>query len=200
MTTATFPYTRWERLVHLGLVGFGLTAFLTGEFAEDGTASAGYLLHAYLGLSLAAFAALRMIQGVAGRRPMRFSTWSPLSRRQWRLALDDLRSLLRFRPAERGMHEGIAGLVQAFGLAVFAWMGLTGTAMFLLADGPAHGLLKAVEEVHEIGEALIPAYLALHGGAVLLHSLSGHPVWQRMFSARRAGAEGAADRAQITSA
>lgn len=82
------------------------------------------------------------------------------------------------------MHEGLAGLTQAFGIALFAWMGATGTGLFLLGGGPESGLFEIVEEVHEIGEALIPVYLALHVGSVVLHSLAGHPVWQRMWTFR----------------
>ena len=80
------------------------------------------------------------------------------------------------------MHEGLAGLTQAFGIALFAWMGATGTALFFLAGGPNGGLLGFVEEIHEIGEALIPLYLTLHVGSVILHSLAGHPIWQRMWT------------------
>lgn len=178
-------YRLWERAVHLGLAAFGITAFLTGEWAEDGTASLGYLLHAWLGLSLAAFALLRVVEGLIGRRPMRFAAWSPFDRRQWSLALEDLRALLRLEVPSRPMHEGIAGLVQAFGLAVFVWMGLTGTAMYFLA-GASHDVYEVVEEVHEVGEALIPLYLCLHVGAVLLHTVAGDPVWRRMFTLDRA--------------
>jgi len=184
MATHDYSYPLYAKILHVGMAGFGILAFLTGEFAEDGTASLGYLLHAYLGLSLATFVLLRVLRGLAGRGPLRFSGWSPLSRRQWQLAIDDIGSLVRFQVPERGMHEGLAGLTQALGLLIFAFMGATGTAMFLLAGGPGSGLYEAVEEVHELGEALIPLYLALHVGSVLVHSLAGHPIWQRMWKFR----------------
>jgi len=182
----TTNYRLWERGMHLGLAAFGIAAFLTGDWADDGTNSTGYLLHAYLGLSLGAVALLRVAEGLTGRRPMRFSSWSPFDRRQWELALTDLRQMARFRLPERGMHEGLAGLVQAFGLAVFAWMAATGTAMYFMVGSLSHDSYELLEEVHEIGEGLIPAYLVLHVGAVLLHSISGDPVWQRMFTLRSA--------------
>lgn len=178
------PYRGWEQLLHLGIAALGITAFLTGELAEDGPGTAGWLLHAWLGLALGTALLLRLATGLTGRRPMRFTSWSPFSRRQWRLAAADLRALLRLQTPRRASHEGLAGLVQIFGLALFCWLAATGTALYL-ASGANVGWL---EEAHEIGEGLVPAYLGLHVGAVLLHSLAGDPVWPRMFPwfARRA--------------
>jgi len=183
-TPSRTGYTFLERIVHLSLAAFGITAFLTGEWAENGAASTGYLLHAWLGLTLAAFVLLRALEGLIGRAEMRFSTWSPFSRRQWTMALEDLHSLVRLEIPDRRMHEGLAGLVQAFGLTVFAWMGATGTAMYFLTGRLAHDAFELLEEVHEVGEALVPMYLSLHVGAVLAHSLAGHPVWRSMFPLR----------------
>ena len=92
--------------------------------------------------------------------------------------------LLRLKVPDRGMHQGLAGLTQAFGLMVFAWMALTGTAMFLLAGAPGGDAFELVEEVHELGEALIPLYLTLHVGSVVAHSAVGNPIWQRMWKFR----------------
>lgn len=188
MSDTNYSYPLYAKILHVGLAGFGITAFLTGEFAEDGTGSLGYLVHAYLGLSLATFVLLRVLRGLGGSGPLRFSGWSPFSRRQWQLAADDVRSLWRLKVPERGMHEGLAGLTQALGLIIFAFMGLTGTAMFFLANGAESALFETVEEVHELGEALIPLYLTLHVGSVLVHSMAGHPIWQRMWKFRRNGA------------
>jgi cytochrome b len=185
MANQNYSYPLYAKILHFGMAGFGITAFLTGELAEDGSNSLGYLLHAYLGLSLATFVLLRLLRGLIGSGPLRFSDWSPISRHQWGLALQDSGSLLRFRVPERGMHEGLAGLTQAFGIAIFALMGATGTGLFLLGGGPESGLFEVVEEVHEVGEALIPLYLALHVGSVLLHSLAGSPIWQKMWTFRR---------------
>ena len=80
------------------------------------------------------------------------------------------------------MHEGLAGLTQAFGIAIFGWMGATGTGLFLLGGGPEGELFEVVEEIHEVGETLIPLYLALHVGSVLMHSLAGNPIWRRMWT------------------
>jgi len=184
MQTQSYTYPLYAKVLHIGMAAFGIAAFSTGEFAEGGGESLGYLLHAYLGLSLATFILLRSVRGMAGSGPLRFSGWSPFSRRQWALAAQDLRSLRQFEVPERGMHEGLAGLTQAFGLLVFGWMALTGTGMFFLTGGPESALLEAVEEVHEIGEALIPLYLTLHVGSVIVHSMAGNPIWKRMWQFR----------------
>jgi cytochrome b len=182
MANQDYTYPLYAKILHFGMAGFGIVAFLTGELAEDGSNSLGYLLHAYLGLSLAVFVLLRLLRGLIGSGPLRFSDWSPISRHQWKSALQDIRDLLRFRVPERGMHEGLAGLTQAFGIAIFGWMGATGTGLFLLGGGPEGELFEVVEEIHEVGETLIPLYLALHVGSVLMHSLAGNPIWRRMWT------------------
>ena len=187
MTNHNYTYPLYAKILHFGMAGFGIAAFLTGEFAEDGSNSLGYLLHAYLGLSLGMFVFLRLLRGLIGSGPLRFTDWSPISRPQWKSALQDIRDLLRFRVPERGMHEGLAGLTQAFGIAIFGWMGATGTGLFLLGSGPESQLFEVVEEIHEIGEALIPLYLALHVGSVLMHQLAGNPIWRRMWTFKEKG-------------
>ena len=184
MEKQSYTYPLYAKILHMGIAAFGITAFLTGEGADDGSQSWGYLLHAYLGLSLATFILLRLLPGFIGSNPLRFSNWSPFSRDQWVLALQDLRSLLRLSIPERGMHEGLAGLTQAFGLLVFGLMAATGTGLFLLGGGPESDLFEGIEEVHEVGEALIPLYLALHVGSVVVHSLAGSPIWARMWKFR----------------
>jgi cytochrome b561 len=181
MASHDYSFPLSAKILHGGMAIFGVTAYLSAELAENGSSSSGYYLHAYLGLSLTAFILLRIFRGFSGPEPMRFSGWSPFSSRQWSLALQDVRSLIQLRVPERGMHEGLAGLTQAFGLALFGWMGLTGTGLFLLDDNPKATLFEIVEELHEIGESLIPLYLALHVGSVLVHSMAGKPIWQRMW-------------------
>jgi cytochrome b561 len=187
MVSKDYSYPWYAKLLHLGMACFGIAAYLTGELAEDGYNSPGYLIHAYLGLSLATFALLRVLRGFVGPGPLRFADWSPLSRRQWTMALQDLGNLVRLRVPERGMHEGLAGLTQAFGIAIFAWMGATGIGLFLLGDGPETELFEVVEEFHEVGEALIPLYLALHVGSVIVHSLAGNSIWRKMWTITKTG-------------
>jgi cytochrome b561 len=175
-------YPAYARLIHLGMAVFGIAAFLTGELAEDHGASTGYLLHAYLGLSLAAFILIRVCMGFTRSTALSFKGSSPFSRVQWQYALEDFRALLKLQVPERDRHQGLAGLVQAFGLIVFAWMALTGAGLYILGNGAESELFEALEEVHEVGESLIPLYLVAHVGAVLLHSLGGHPVWKKMFT------------------
>jgi cytochrome b561 len=81
------------------------------------------------------------------------------------------------------MHVGLSGLVQTVGLGAFAWMALTGSLMFFcLTPGyKARGFLHLVKEMHEAVMWLIPIYLGIHVGAVLLHALAGDHRWQRTF-------------------
>ena len=182
MSVENYTYPNYAKLLHLGLAAFGIAAWLTGELAEDGTGSTGYLLHAYLGLSVGVFIVLRLVAGFGSRGALSFSGWSPFSPRQWSLALQDVRGLLQFRLPERVSHQGLSGLVQVFGLALFGWMALTGTGLFLLGGGPETDVFELLEELHEVGEALIPLYLATHVGAVILHTLAGDAEWKRMFA------------------
>ncbi|MEJ2089742.1 MAG: cytochrome b/b6 domain-containing protein [Gammaproteobacteria bacterium] len=177
-----YSYPLYARFLHAGMAVFGVTAYATSEFAEEGTG--GYLLHAYLGLSLAGFVLVRVVAGLSQRPALGFAGWSPLSRGQWKLAVDDLRRLVRFDVPERGMHEGLAGLTQAAGIALFAWMGATGTGMFVLDTGSKSDVFEALEELHEVGESLIPIYLILHVGSVVVHGFAGHPIWRRMWTFR----------------
>lgn len=184
MTNHNYRYSLYAKILHAGMAIFGITAFLTGEIAENGTGSTGFYIHAYLGLSLTLFVIVRIMSGIGGSESMRFSSWSPLSHRQWQLASRDVRSLIQLKVPERGMHEGLSGLTQAFGLILFSWMGATGTGLFLLNEDQQRAPFEIIEELHEVGEALIPLYLALHVGSVLVHSLAGRPIWQRMWKFR----------------
>jgi cytochrome b561 len=73
--------------------------------------------------------------------------------------------------------------VQTFGLAAFAWMAATGSlmALFLTPGRKAGGFVHAIKELHELGPWLIVAFLAIHVGAVALHTLAGKNLWRQMF-------------------
>lgn len=188
MAMPTDGYKYFDRFVHLGLAAFGVAAYLIalGEGAEhhyQRSQSFGYLLHAYLGFTVGFFIVLRLLRGMAGPAGMKFRQWLPLHGEQWRLIAEDLRGLTNLRVPDRQSHEGIAGVVQVFGLAIFAWMALTGTGLFVIDQLDAgKALWRSMKEAHELGETLIPVFLGLHVGAVILHSVIGRPVWPRMFS------------------
>jgi len=176
-----YNYPTYAKLIHLGLAVFGVTAYLTSELADEDVTSIGYLLHSYLGLSVAVTITLRLVVGVATQGPLSFKDWSPFSVKQWRLALDDFRSLLSFKIPKSDRHQGLSGITQAFGLFIFTWMSLTGVTLFMLGSNTESKVFEFIEEVHEVGETLIPLYLFLHVGAVALHMLSGKPIWKNMF-------------------
>ncbi|MCK9378098.1 MAG: cytochrome b/b6 domain-containing protein [Syntrophobacterales bacterium] len=174
-----------SRVIHLGLVVFGILALLTGFLAEDYKRAShfGFSLHKWLGLTLAFFMAWRLWHGLFGPQEARFSQWVPYTRDRLRLAGEDLLTLLRLKLPDRGLHQGLAGLIQSFGLAVFAYMAVTGAlmALFLTPGHKAGGFVHALKEMHELGPWLLVGFLAIHGGAVLLHALAGDHRWRQAF-------------------
>ncbi len=172
-------------LIHLGLASLGVAAWLTGGLADDYKKMAhyGFTLHSWIGAGAAGFILTRFFLGVLGARDMRFSQWVPCTKERLIMVREDVAGLLRFRLPERATHQGLAGLVQTFGLAVFLLMALTGGFLFLsLEPGQkARGLAHTVKELHEAGQLLIPLFLSVHAGAVTLHALRGRHLWRRMF-------------------
>ncbi|MGB0938478.1 MAG: cytochrome b/b6 domain-containing protein [Colwellia sp.] len=181
MIEVKYEYPTYAKLIHLGLAFFGVAAYLTSEFADDDVTSIGYLLHSYLGLSVAVMIVMRLIVGSTSSGALSFKDWSFFSIQQWKFALQDFRELLSLNIPEREKHQGLSGITQAFGLFIFTWMSATGTALFLLGSGIDSEAFELIEEIHEVGETLIPLYLLLHVGAVVLHVLCGKPIWKRMF-------------------
>lgn len=177
-------YDAGTRLIHLALVVLGIAALVSGQFAEDyrRASHAGFDLHRWIGLGMALALATRFAWGLVGPKEMRFASWVPVTRSRLRAVGEDLATLLRLRLPERAGHDGLAGLVQAIGLLGFAWMAITGAILFGYLEGGtrASGWLRAVKELHEGGQAVVLAYLAVHAGAVLVHALAGDPVWRRM--------------------
>lgn len=179
------PLDTPTRLLHLGLTVFGVAAWLTGDWADSYKQAEhlGFDVHRWTGIGLSACLALRLVYGLIGPREIRFSQWLPYTPERLRLAWRDILDLLQGRLPQRPSHEGLSGLVQAYGLAVFGWMAITGSLLFFLLEPgrKAEAPLKWLLEVHEVGESLIPIYLAIHVAAVLVHAVLGHDVWRRMF-------------------
>ena len=113
------------RWLHLGLAVFGIAAYLTAEFAEHGARGAGYLVHAYLGLSLLAVMTVRLGVGLSDSEALGFRYWHLFSRTQWRAVAEDLASgrfdriCTRFPPEPNGyLHIGHSkSICLNFGLA-----------------------------------------------------------------------------------
>jgi cytochrome b len=175
----------FTRIIHMGLVTFGIAAWLTGELAEDYDEAAdwGFIIHSWIGMGLAVFILLRVLYGIFGPETVRFTSWVPYNKGRLILAWQDVLTLLRFALPERPAHVGLSGLVQTFGLLVFGWMALTGSLLFFFLEPgtKASGFMHFVEELHEAGEGLIPVFLVLHVGAVVLHSLIDRSFLKRMF-------------------
>jgi cytochrome b561 len=100
-----------------------------------------------------------------------------------RAVLEDLWTLVKLKLPDRPTHSGLSGLVQTFRLAAFAWMAVTGSLMFfyLTPGNKVRGFLHPIKEMHKAAVWLIPLYLGIHAGAVLLHALAGDYRWRRIF-------------------
>lgn len=170
--------------LHLGLMLFGVAAWLSGYFAGDykKVPHVGFTVHKMLGLGTAGFLAARLLQGIWGPPVARFRNWLPYTKERLQLVLEDLRGLLRLRLPDRPPHQGLAGLWEAFGLLVFTWMATSGFFMFvfLTPGSRARGAVRLVKELHELGEWLVPVFLGVHVAAVLLHAVAGDHRWRKM--------------------
>ena len=173
------------RFIHLGLTVFGILAYVTGLWAGDYKRAyhLGFSVHKWLGISLSFFMFCRLWLGFYGSREAQFSQWVPYTRERVLMVLEDLVNLLRLKLPDRAVHQGLAGVVQTFGLAVFSWMALTGTLMFIFLEPgrKAGGGLHFIKELHEAGLWLIPIFLGIHVGAVTLHALAGNDLWRQAF-------------------
>ncbi len=172
-------------LLHLGLMIFGVLAWLSGDWAGDykRVSHLGFMVHKMLGMGTAMFVAARLFHGFCGPEPARFATWVPYTPERLQLVWEDLRSLCTLKLPERAPHQGLAALWESFGLAVFTWMSVAGLSMFLfLIPGQrAHGAIRLVKELHEFGKWLVPIFLGVHVSAVLLHALAGDHRWRIIF-------------------
>jgi cytochrome b len=175
----------FTRIIHLELMTCGILAWLVSGWAGEYTSAKhlGFTIHSWLGMGLASFIALRLIYGLVGPASARFNQWVPYTKERLLLVREDVMTLLRFHLPDRPNHMGVAGLVQTFGLLTFTWMAVTGSLMFfyLVPRQKSGNFLQFIMEIHEIGEGLIPVFLALHIGAVLLHALGGRHIWRKMF-------------------
>lgn len=171
--------------LHAGLMTFGVLSWLTGYMAGDYKKlhHFWFSVHRWLGVGAAAFVAARLFHGLCGAESARFVNWVPYKRKRLEAVWEDIRAMLNFKLPLRGPRQGLAGLWEAFGLAVFTWMAATGFSLFLfLTPGQkAHGLVRLVKELHELGEWLVPIFLAGHLGAVGLHALAGDHRWRKIF-------------------
>jgi len=171
--------------LHFGLIFFGVLAWLTGDWAGDykKVNQLGFTVHKMLGMGTALFVGARLFHGLWGPKQARFANWLPYTPERLKMVFEDISNLFTLKLPDRPPHLGLAGLWEAFGLAIFTWMGGTGLFMFLFLT-PGHkagGLIRTVKELHELGESLVPIFLAVHVIAVCLHALAGAHGFRKMF-------------------
>lgn len=173
------------RFWHLAMVALCLAAWLTGDLADDykKVEYTGFLIHGWIGMAVTVTVCIYLGYGLAGPKQSSFSQWSPFTGEQLRQTWADLAGPVRFRLSEHKSRHGLAGLVQFFGILTFVWLAATGLWMYLFVEPgiKMKGALHAIKEAHEIGEVVIPLYLCVHIGAVIVHSLNGNHVWKEIF-------------------
>lgn len=186
MLPSTVPrYDVPLRLLHFALVLFCLAAWASAQFADDykNAEHLGFSVHKWIGIGFALAISLRILYGVLGPYAARFAAWFPFTAHNLTLAGQDVLQLARFRVPEREPHEGIAGLVQGLGMLAFIAIAATGVvmALYLTPGSRTAGWLHDVKEIHEIAQQIIPVYLLLHVGGVVMHALLGQDLWRSMF-------------------
>ena len=177
------------RVIHFGIMFLALAAYVTGDGAGDykKVDYFDYTLHMWLGMGVSIFILFRIIYGLIGPQSARFSSWVPYTKERIRLSREGAMSVFLYRRPTRPAHQGIAGLINAAGLVIFTWMAVTGSIMFFFLEPgkSAGGLIHFIKEIHEAGETLVPAYLVIHIGAVIIHALYGRDIWRKMLFLKR---------------
>lgn len=172
------------RLFHFGMMVFAVSAWLTGDWADDykKVEYLGFTIHKWLGIGLTLPLAMRLLYGAIGPKALRFSSWVPWTAVRLKHFGQGLFHLVTLTAPKRPAHLAVAGMVQSLGLALFSWMATTGTIMFYFLEPgrKSRGLMHLVKEMHEVGESLIPVYLTIHIGAVAIHALYGRHIWRKM--------------------
>lgn len=183
------PLDRVTRFLHLGLAVFGVWAWLIGTGIigagagdYDHADHSWYLQHRWVGITFSAFLLARIIWGLVGPTNIRFVNWVPCTPSRFKLVIEDVRLLLRFKVPERPTHVGLSGFVEALGLLAFTWLAVSGVinAVEITPGVKLMGWPRVIKGWHQIGDVLVPAYLILHIGGTIAHSLVGKQVWKKM--------------------
>ncbi|GMG84528.1 hypothetical protein LNKW23_37440 [Paralimibaculum aggregatum] len=183
---------RWDPLVRLTHWGIAAAVLLNGLVIEEGGA-----IHVWIGYAALAMLALRLVWGLAGTGPARFSAFPP----SLSAARAHLSDMLSGRHRVHRSHNPLGALMVYALWAMLAVVTATGIAMAgsPLAPRPGdeagygraavvaghdeaaeeHGGAEsaageALEEVHEVAANLLLLLAAMHVGGVALESrLSG---------------------------
>lgn len=174
----------FTRIIHLGLVIFAVLALATGGLADDykKVEGLGYFIHSWIGMGTFFFVSLRFIYGVLGPVSMRFIKWVPYNKDRMKLVLEDVKGLTQIRLPDRQPHQGLAALVEIIGLLVVLFLASTGFLLFfvIVPGHKAQGITHFIKELHEGGEIPLFLFFLVHGGAVLLHAMTGNHLWRKM--------------------
>lgn len=174
------------RGLHWWMVACILGLILTSQIAEgfeDSAADPIWRWHILVGYGLAAGLAARVLWGLVGPEPARWSDlWHPAA---WA-------GLLKLhKPQPRVGHDALAslGYLALYGLVAMMVVSGLGLAATEFSTGPLAGVLggagwleEVLEEPHEAGFALILGFIGLHLAALFYHQWRGERVAQSMLT------------------
>lgn len=188
-----------KRVVATRLLHFALAAAvihqLIGSYVMHSPRPSGrqgnfaFSLHEYVGLASVAVLFLFWIWVVIRHREHGFSDLVPwFSAAKRRALINDLRrhlaALSRFRLPLPARESALASSTHGLGLIVASIMAITGAVVYFQMgpDGSLTELGRSALWIHRPVANLMWAYLIGHASIALLHQMSGHQVFQRMFS------------------
>lgn len=162
----------WDPLVRLVHWSVALSVLINSF--SDGEES----FHHWVGYVAASLVAVRLVWGLVGPRPARFSAFPPSPRR----ALTHLREIRLGRPVVHLSHNPLGALMVYNLWAMIAVLAITGYMMGTMA----YFGVDWVEEAHELAYNWLLLSVLLHVGGVIFDSWrSGVPLLAAMITGRK---------------
>lgn len=157
------------RLFHWAVVAGCLFNFIVDD---------GKLAHRWVGYTVAAVLAIRILWGFVGTRHARFADFVP----GWETLRGYMRDSLRFRERRYAGHNPLGAVMILALMVLLALITLTGWMTTLETFRRAHWL----EEVHEVFANLLLPLVGIHVGGILYGSLRhGENLVKAMITGRK---------------
>jgi hypothetical protein len=150
------------------------------EIQKDEKEQVSFLIHGCIGTILFFSLCFYFAYGI---HQSHFFKCFPFTRQKLRQSGNDIIALVRFKEPEYRRYQGVSGLIHFFGILVLCWFSVSGIIMqyFIEPDSCVPMRVLKLQEMHIKGKFLIPIYLGLHLGTVILYALSGNHLWKEIF-------------------